>query len=627
MTFRFFPFRYKLTLLISSIVVLIVTTVFLVTQNNIEDNFRQLTHAQFLQTEVVVEDKLKSRFEALLSDALFLESDQLLRTVITSDTYDQVTKNDVITSEVLPNLITTDFALITDPTGAPQLETPMPKELQEEILNSDTFETTRLNALESVGYVLFDDGYVQFIALPIFIGDHIIGIVVCGKEINADDLLEIKKASNTDLMIANKDRILTYTDWERIGTHDLKEYLAAFENNHLSMEGDLNRDETKEIRILEERFLWREVNRDGVTSIPYILIQSLDKQLLFIDKIREQLLLISLIAIATVIFIAFVFAAGISRPIKTLQRATEEVEKENFDHRVLIETSDEFSNLAKSFNQMITDLAEKAKIRQALDKSVSHSVADHILSNGLNLGGQICEASILFSDIRSFTSLSEKMKEDDLISMLNEYLSDAVVPITEQKGTIDKFIGDAIMALFGIPIADEGHAFHAVAAALNMVKQLEEKNPVFESKYGQPLKIGIGINSGDVVAGMVGAEERLNYTVLGDAVNLSSRIEGLTKTYGVEIIISESTYNMLSKAEKDTLNIRALDTVTVRGKSEAIKIFEVAPKPLNHELLKGYEVALDLHIQGQSEQARNAFEALNAKWPDDGPTQFMLSQL
>lgn len=258
----------------------------------------------------------------------------------------------------------------------------------------------------------------------------------------------------------------------------------------------------------------------------------------------------------------------------------------------------------------IIERKEKKQVMDAFSKYVSPILVKEIMDepDQLKLGGDKKELTILFSDIRGFTSLSEKMKPEELVHLLNEYLSDMTKIIMEQRGLVDKFIGDAIMAFWGAPLKENKHADLACESALGMKAKLEELNKKW-SKEGLPyLKIGIGIHTGKAVVGNIGSEERFDYTAIGDDVNLSSRLEGVTKQYDVYILISEFTLNELSKE----FIVRELDHVTVKGKNKPIKIYEVLGKEgkISKELLEikaHFEEGLSLYRKQEWDDAIKAF--------------------
>lgn len=218
---------------------------------------------------------------------------------------------------------------------------------------------------------------------------------------------------------------------------------------------------------------------------------------------------------------------------------------------------------------------EKRKVKQLFSRYVAKDVYDQLLADPsrARLGGTRRHMTVLFSDMRGFTALTEKGLPEDIVAQLNEYFTRMVKVLFENRGTLDKFVGDMVMALFGAPLEDQDHAEHAVQAALAMVRALDVLNAEWES-FGQPrLDIGIGINTGDMVAGNIGSASIMSYTVIGDAVNLGARLESLNKEYGTRIIISEATRSRL----KGQYDIRPLGSVTVKGKSRAVAIFEVRP--------------------------------------------------
>lgn len=216
---------------------------------------------------------------------------------------------------------------------------------------------------------------------------------------------------------------------------------------------------------------------------------------------------------------------------------------------------------------------EKKQIEQLFGKFVSPQILEKLLADktGILHEGQRKVMTVLFSDIRGFTTLSEKQSPEEVIKMLNEYLTEMVEIILSHNGTLDKYIGDAIMAFYNDPVEMEDHALRAVQTAIAMKMKLAKLNEKWLSEGKQPLKIGIGINTGEMIVGHMGSPRLVDYTVIGDNVNLTSRIESLTKEYNATILISESTYNEV----KDYVETIYRDEVTVKGKSLPVKIYEV----------------------------------------------------
>ncbi len=277
--------------------------------------------------------------------------------------------------------------------------------------------------------------------------------------------------------------------------------------------------------------------------------------------------------------IAFVITISLSKlilnPLKNLTEASKRIQKGDYKSRVGIVTSDELGELADSFNDMADSLAEKEFMRDTFGKVVDPEVRDYLMSGagkaslGEALGGETREVSVLFCDIRSFTAMSEKMAAVDVVSLLNRYFTALGNCITNHHGIINKYIGDAIMAIFGAPVASQNSAEDAFEAALDMRKTLIEINKEFKKDGLPEIRFGIGIHTGSVFAGTIGAETRMEYTVIGDTVNTASRLESLCKTYTTDLLISEASAEKLENFPELTF----VAETQIRGKTESMKVY------------------------------------------------------
>jgi adenylate cyclase len=216
---------------------------------------------------------------------------------------------------------------------------------------------------------------------------------------------------------------------------------------------------------------------------------------------------------------------------------------------------------------------EKRKMKRLFGQYVSKDVYEQLVANPdlARLGGQRRQMTVLFSDIRGFTTVSEKGQPEEIVAILNEYFTRMVEIVFAHKGTLDKFVGDMVMALFGAPLDDPDHAEHAVDAALEMIRELNRLNEKWTAEGRPALDIGIGISTGPMIAGNIGSEAIMSYTVIGDSVNLGARLESLNKEYGTRIIISEATRDALP----GRYLFRPLGDVVVKGKTRPVAIFEV----------------------------------------------------
>ncbi|MBX7150064.1 adenylate/guanylate cyclase domain-containing protein [bacterium] len=270
------------------------------------------------------------------------------------------------------------------------------------------------------------------------------------------------------------------------------------------------------------------------------------------------------------------------------------------------------SYFATSIYQAITEERGKKQIRNMFARYAPPAYVDELVKDPskLELGGEEKEISILFSDIEGFTSMSENLSPKELVELLNEYLGAMTHIIFQQGGTLDKYIGDAIVAVFGAPLPQNEHALHACYAALEMQKALAELRQKWSQKGLPPVRNRIGLNTGKVVFGNIGSDIRYDYTAIGDHMNLSSRLEGANKNYGTYCMISEFTYNLV----RERVIVRDLDVIVVKGKSKPVKVFELigrANEPLSAEqrkLIEMYQEGIKLYRNRNWQEAIIKFE-------------------
>jgi adenylate cyclase len=278
---------------------------------------------------------------------------------------------------------------------------------------------------------------------------------------------------------------------------------------------------------------------------------------------------LSLFIILLGIFIAILLGIEFSRPISKLVLATQEIGKGNFHYRMDMIRKDEFGELATAFNYMAKELWNKLMIQKSFGRYVSPEVLDMISSHPEDswLKGTRNEATILFTDVRGFTAYSETRKPEEVVEDLNEYFAIATQAILEQGGYVDKFIGDAVLGVFGVPIPHSDHAERAVRATVAMQGELKKRAP--QGNNSLLSKIGIAINSGVVVTGTLGSEVKMEYTVIGDTVNMASRLNRLAGPG--EIIITKSVYDQT----KQIVDVKALPPQSIKGKAEIVEVFQV----------------------------------------------------
>ncbi len=271
---------------------------------------------------------------------------------------------------------------------------------------------------------------------------------------------------------------------------------------------------------------------------------------------------------------------------------------------------------------------EKRKVHEAFQHYVSPAIINQLLERPelLHLGGEERVLTAMFTDIRNFTGISEGMAPHTLVELLNEHLSEMTDVIFQHWGTLDKYIGDSIMAFWGAPYPQPDHAERACRAALDMLKKLAESQVRWQAQGKPPLNIGIGINTGPMLVGNMGSTRRFNFTIMGDNVNLASRLENLNKTFQTRLIISETTYHAVQHA----LLARELDLIRVKGRIQPVKIFELlGPRDGNPEtqaFVERFHNALEAYRSARWETAAGLLREILRERPDDGPTQVLIQR-
>ncbi len=288
-----------------------------------------------------------------------------------------------------------------------------------------------------------------------------------------------------------------------------------------------------------------------------------------------------------------------------------------------------FSFLSGTILNYIQESREKNFIKNAFGQYLSTKVINELISNPnkLKIGGERKIMTAFFSDLAGFTKVSESIPPEELVQLLNVYLSEMCNIISKYEGIVDKFEGDAIIAFWGAPLVQEDHAIRACNTSIDMQKKMIELRKVWKEQGKAQLKVRIGINSGSMVVGNLGSNERMDYTIMGDSVNLTSRLEGTNKFYGTYSMISEFTYALV----KDYFDVRELDKILVIGKCEPVTIYELLDKkneinPLIEKGIDSYSLALSLYRDRKFEEALKAFSNVMSYIPDDPPSLVFITR-
>ncbi len=581
MNIDFLSLRWKILAGFVSLVFVIVLSLLLSLGSLVEHRIREDIDQNFVEAGRVFERIQEIRFRQLRQTALLLAETPSLKAAIT--TADTNTVNDIIREDLLPlldfdpiipdslmpesfftNPDSAGLLLIADKLGKPLgrlSSTPLP-----------TFSiadragvTEALNGFfPAQSYIWAENGrYFNVITMPIFAGFNSLGTVSFGLPIRLEEANQLSKDIGMDVIFFVDDAIIADT-FDALSSPDqeiLEQSIHTSSFNVLQM----NEAATSEIVINHEQWLVYlapmyndNASFSGIKGY-FGIAKSLDEALLPLQNLQLLIFGIGLLAVIAAIGISILITKRITRPIYLLVEGVQRVENEDFSQPVPVTSQDEIGTLTKAFNHLVENLQE----RLLMLKFVSTATLDAIKKDLTRIepGGERRDITVFFSDIRGFTSWSEKHTPEQVIDMLNNLLSFQAEIVQELGGDVDKFVGDELVAVFQGPKKDH----LAVQAAIQIQQQL----PSMLSKGQDNLAVGIGINSGEVVMGAMGSENRMDYTVLGTTVNLGARLCSAAGKH--QILVSEAVFLNLERK----ISALKLESIQVKGISEPVQIFEI----------------------------------------------------
>jgi len=333
---------------------------------------------------------------------------------------------------------------------------------------------------------------------------------------------------------------------------------------------------------------------------------------------------ISAFTLAIAVFVAILISRSLTRPVRLMAEATGKIKNFNLEEVVHIPSR------TKEIQLMHDAISSMQKGLHAFRRYVPAELVRQLISTGkgAELGGQKKELTILFSDIKGFTSIAERTPPEELMLHLSEYFDELTRIVSHYSGTIDKYIGDAMLAFWGAPLHDDDHAVNACHAGLACQEKIKELNHKWILEGRNPLVTRIGISTGETVVGNVGSIERINYTVIGDNVNIASRLEASNKVYGTEILVTRKTFD----AASDKFWFRPIGLVTAKGKKKHVEIYELVGRKSGAKATQAEELCTDFIRGFKAYLSRNWAEAceifmmLSIKFPHDAPTNFYLER-
>ena len=561
---RFRSFRATLlTLFLVAVATTQIATYFIVAEINTREAKREITTN--LRTAAVVFERItRQRIDLLATSATAVASDYAFRQSFFALEDDPQTIATVF--ESASSRIGGDLNAWVDLDGFTITSSPA---VSEEFFAELVFRADESEAAQAIGETEIDGQLYSVIAVPIR-APLITAWWVIGFRVDEGFAEDLRALTNVEVSFANSSGQVVASSLPAETQADLEMLWGGLEANDTSVH---------EVELAGEACLiiLHTAPLESGGELTISLQYSLDEKLAPARRLARLILLITAGGLVMACLFGLGFARRLSQPVQALAAHTQIIAAGDYQARLDLDRSDELGDLARSFNAMSTGLAERDQVRDLLDKNVSPEVAAELMREGAALGGEEREVTILFADLRGFTTLSEKLPPRDVVALLNRYLDRMSEAIEAAGGVIDKFIGDEIMALFGAPVPGDDAADRALSAALEMRRELVALNQVLAAEGKPPLAFGIGINTGRVIAGNIGSQRRLNYSVIGDGVNIAARLQTLTRQpdFATDLIISDCT----RRALRGTYSTRELGEVVVKGRVEPLLIHAVDVAP------------------------------------------------
>jgi adenylate cyclase len=389
-----------------------------------------------------------------------------------------------------------------------------------------------------------------------------------------------KKKRLNAYLIDGQGRLMAHSNPERmhevISAKSLAQHVIV---DHMLRENLDNR--LMEYKSADQMEMLGAYNKVGVANIGVIAEVDKSRELATIKRVQDRSFLVMIIVVCFAFILNFGFSKSITAPLKKLFAATEKIVEGDYDVELTVKSHDEVGALAQGFMDMASGLKERKKLQGAFDKLHSKELAKKLLSGEIKLGGERKHVTVFFSDIRNFTATSESMSPDQVVSMLNEYMTEMVEIVNKWHGVVDKFVGDAIMAVWGMVDVGPDDANNAVRAALEMRERLIGFNESRRQRNLNEINIGMGIHTGEVVTGYIGSEQKMEFTAIGDTVNMAARLEAANKPLKADILISGTTYSLV---KSHGIKVGPELRIHAKGKTDAIVVHQVIGHSENGQL-------------------------------------------
>ncbi|MGK5082613.1 adenylate/guanylate cyclase domain-containing protein [Bdellovibrionota bacterium FG-1] len=525
----------------------------------VRDGFEGITNRMRMLGTILVQDSVTNETRARLKAEFFSKDKDFLLLAIQRDV-------DTASPQTIAVAGSPDLNSMGDADGAKTLAA---------ALSEKEFSVTRIARGEALVATLRlpDGGLALALGLPFIAAENtkdrfthiltaVVRITTFAKAFAESDII-------TSYMVDHRGRLLAHPDANRASSG---ESMAQIEIVRQMLEGKFNNGQTRYLDPQTGEARLGAFHLVGFGSLGVVSEVPEAKAFEAAQSVKTKSTYIALIILCLAFLMGYLYSGTITRPIKTLVEAARKISQGDFAIDLKPRSRDEIATLSLAFNDMAKGLEERDRVKETFNKFHNKEIAEKLLSGEVKLGGERKKATIFFSDVRGFTAMSETMEPEQVVEMLNEYMTRMVAIIRAHKGIVDKYVGDAIMAIWGVPLPGEDDAYSAVRACIAMREELSKLNELRISRGQTALKIGMGLNTGSVIAGNIGSNEKMEYTVIGDAVNLASRMESMTKEYGTDFLIPQSIYDEVHSR----FVFEKRKSARVKGKAQAIEVYTVA---------------------------------------------------
>ena len=554
--------RTKIFLAVGALILAVLIAALGLTQFVLSRDARRTVDQNLVNTGQVLDQLMSDRAVRLKTSATLLASDFALKRVIATS-YDPANYEPGTLGSAAFNYqqrIGVELLWIIGDSGALLAASPSGVAIGRSAADFSPVREALKTGDSATAIAELDGQLFQLVAVPV-LGPDVIGYLVLGQVIDDTFARKLKQGTGSDVAFLTATRVFASTLSPAARDALLRQDIATA---------------TALVSADGKRFLARAIAVPAKLSQPLsvMVLGSYDAALAPLRSLQWRIAAIGGVALALALLAGIALAGGITAPVQSLVAGMREVINGNLKFRSAIARDDEIGFLATSFNDMVSGLEEREHVKDMFGRFVSRDVAAAVLGGHVPLEGERRQVSILFQDIRGFTAISERLDPATLLRLLNLFFTEAVAAVEAEGGVVKQFTGDGVMALFGVPNKHADHAERAVRAALAIVKRLEGLNGNLRRQGLPTLAIGAGIHTGEVVAGLIGPDKRVEYGVVGETVNLASRIESLTKEMQAVILVSRETAMCIGPG----FVLGRTAVLPVQGSRQTVEVVEVLSK-------------------------------------------------